>query len=89
MGNKQVGGPVITAVIVVVVLLVVGLGYFFLNKDHIGKEAEAKKAGMPGVVPPGADPKKGPFPSDTLPNGQKMPGLNPTGAPAKGEGTGG
>ena len=78
MGGKQIGGPVAAAILVVVALLVVGFGYYFLNKDHMGKEAEARKAGRPGVVPQGADPNMGPFPSDTRPDGVKMaPGTVP------------
>jgi len=74
VGGKQIGGPMATAAIALIVLLAIGIGYFYMNKDHMGKGAEAVKYNKPGQMPAGADPKVGPFPSDTLPNGQKSPG---------------
>ena len=64
----------IGAWLITVVVVAIGCGYFFLNRGSLGKEAEPKTFGAPGVVPKGANPNIGPFPSDTLPNGNKMGG---------------
>jgi hypothetical protein len=85
MRDKQIGGPVATAVIVVVVLIAVGFGYFFVNKGSLGKEVEPKKYNRPGVVPEGANPNIGPFPNNTPP-GQQTPA---TGAPPRESSPGG
>lgn len=78
MSKKQIGGPVVTVVIVVVVLLFLGFGYYYMNKDSMGKEGEARKLNAPGVLSKDYNPKLGPFPAGNGP-GQPGPIVTPGG----------
>jgi hypothetical protein len=75
MPKKQIGGPVATVVIVIAVILLLGAGYFYLNKDYMGKESEARKLNAPGVLSKDYNPKNGPFPGNsTVPAPQSQGG---------------
>ena len=87
MREKQIGGPIAMAVIAVVVLFALGMGYLFLNKDSLGQEGQPKKYNKPGEIPAGAKENVGPFPNNTPSNGQQMPATGVPGNSAPRTGT--